>query len=92
MSPALQFAVLTAAGWLNRRQQDQIDYLREENRILREQLGDRHDPALVPPADREEVRRECPEGAWATQYTVRDRGVGGQNGVNAGVIPVRVAG
>jgi hypothetical protein len=41
MSPALQFVVLTMAGWLNRRQQDQIDYLREENRILREQLGDR---------------------------------------------------
>ena len=29
------------AGWLNRQQEDQIDYLREENRILREQLGDR---------------------------------------------------
>ena len=27
------------AGWLNRQQQDLIDYLREENRILREQLG-----------------------------------------------------
>ena len=41
MSPALQFVVLTTAGWLNRRQQDGIDYLREENRILREQLGHR---------------------------------------------------
>ncbi len=29
------------AGWLNRQQQDLIDYLREENRILREQLGRR---------------------------------------------------
>ena len=29
------------AGWLNRQQQDLIDYLREENRILREQLGNR---------------------------------------------------
>ena len=29
------------AGWLNRQQQDLIDYLREENRILREQLGSR---------------------------------------------------
>ena len=37
----MPFVVLTMAGWLNRRQQDQIDYLREENRILREQLGDR---------------------------------------------------
>ena len=41
MSPTLRFVVLTMAGWPNRRQQDQIDYLREENRILREQLGDR---------------------------------------------------
>ena len=41
MTPALQFVVLTMAGWLNRRQQDQIEYLREENRILREQHSDR---------------------------------------------------
>jgi hypothetical protein len=27
------------AGWLNRQQRDAIDYLREENRLLREQLG-----------------------------------------------------
>ena len=41
MSHALQFLVLTAAGWVNRHQEDLIDYLREENRILREQLGGR---------------------------------------------------
>ena len=41
MSHALQYVVLTMAGWLNHRQQDQIYYLRGENRILREQLGDR---------------------------------------------------
>ncbi len=39
MPHALQFLVFTFAGWLNRRQEDLIDYLREENRILREQLG-----------------------------------------------------
>jgi transposase InsO family protein len=39
MPQALQFLVLTLAGWLNRHQEDLIDYLREENRILREQLG-----------------------------------------------------
>ncbi len=27
------------AGWVNRRQLDMIDYLKEENRALREQLG-----------------------------------------------------
>ena len=39
MSHALQFLVLPMAGWLNRQQEDLIDYLREENRVLREQLG-----------------------------------------------------
>src|SRR6516164_2388986 len=29
------------AGWMNQRHLQAIDYLREENRVLREQLGDR---------------------------------------------------
>ena len=41
MPHALQFLVFTMAGWLNRHQEDLIDYLREENRVLREQLGGR---------------------------------------------------
>jgi hypothetical protein len=41
MPHALQFLVLTVAGWVNRHQDDLIDYLREENRILREQRGPR---------------------------------------------------
>ena len=41
MPPALQFLVFTVAGWLKRHQEDLIDYLREENRVLREQLGGR---------------------------------------------------
>ena len=35
----LQFLMLIFAGWVNRSQQDVIEYLQEENRILREQLG-----------------------------------------------------
>jgi hypothetical protein len=31
--------VVSIAGWLNRQQPDAIDFLREENRVLREQLG-----------------------------------------------------
>ena len=38
MPPALQFLVLTFAGWVNRHQDDLIAYLREENRVLREHL------------------------------------------------------
>ena len=35
----LQFLMLIFAGWANRSQQDVIEYLQEENRVLREQLG-----------------------------------------------------
>ena len=35
------FVVIVLVGWMNRRQQDVIEYLREENRVLREQLGER---------------------------------------------------
>lgn len=35
----LQFLILLVAGWLNRHQQDVIEYLQEENRILLEQVG-----------------------------------------------------
>jgi transposase InsO family protein len=35
----LQFLMLIFAGWVNRHQQDVIEYLQEENRALREQLG-----------------------------------------------------
>ena len=39
--PVVQFLLLTFAGWVNRKQQEVIDYLLEENRVLREQLGGR---------------------------------------------------
>ena len=40
LSP-LRLLLVTLAGWVNRRQQEVIDYLVEENRVLREQLGGR---------------------------------------------------
>jgi len=36
-----RFVLITVAGWTNQRQMDVIDYLREENRVLREHLGER---------------------------------------------------
>ena len=36
-----RFVVIAFAGWMNQRQLQMIDYLREENRVLREQLGPR---------------------------------------------------
>ena len=41
LTPRLQFLLVLLAGWVNRRQQDVIDYLRAENRTLREQIGGR---------------------------------------------------
>ena len=35
----LRFPMLIFAGWVNRHQQDVIEYFEEENRALREQLG-----------------------------------------------------
>ena len=37
----IQFVMIALAGWMNQRQLQTIEYLREENRVLREQLGDR---------------------------------------------------
>jgi hypothetical protein len=34
-----QFLLLILAGWIHRRQQDAVEYLITENRILREKLG-----------------------------------------------------
>jgi hypothetical protein len=36
---AFRLLLISLAGWLNQQQQDVIDYLQEENRVLREQLG-----------------------------------------------------
>jgi hypothetical protein len=38
-NPQLQFLMSLFAGWVNRSQQDVIEYLEEENRVLREKLG-----------------------------------------------------
>jgi len=35
----LQFIVLLFAGWINRQQLEAIEYLTQENRILKERLG-----------------------------------------------------
>jgi hypothetical protein len=41
MLDPVQFMLVAIAGWMNRRQQQTSEYLREENRVLREQLGNR---------------------------------------------------
>src|ERR1700686_3087633 len=39
--PCIRPLLITVAGWMNQRQLQMIDYLLEENRVLREQLGGR---------------------------------------------------
>jgi putative transposase len=41
MPDPFPFLFIAIAGWMNQRQLQVIEYLREENRVLREQLGDR---------------------------------------------------
>ena len=36
-----RFLLIAAAGWMNQHQLQAIEYLREENRVLREQIGER---------------------------------------------------
>ena len=48
------FFAVALAGWMNRQQQEVIEFLREENRVVREKLGSRQGPlfrAAVPPND-----------------------------------------
>src|SRR5689334_3751464 len=40
----LSFLIACISGWLNEHQQNAIDYLTEENRVLREQIGERRLP------------------------------------------------
>jgi len=37
--PGVQFLVALVAGWVNRHQLEVIEYLQDENRLLREQFG-----------------------------------------------------
>ena len=36
-----RFLLIAVSGWMNQHQVQMIEYLREENRVLREPLGDR---------------------------------------------------
>jgi hypothetical protein len=36
-----RFLLIALSGWMNQQQLQLIDYLREENRVLREQLGEK---------------------------------------------------
>ena len=47
-----RFVLMAVAGWMNQEQQHAIQYLREENRVLRAQLGNRRLHLTDDPAPR----------------------------------------
>jgi hypothetical protein len=53
----LQSLQTLLAGWINRRQLDAIDYLKEENRLLKECLGGRR--LRFPDAERRRLARSA---------------------------------
>jgi hypothetical protein len=53
----LHLIAVALAGWMNRQQQEAIEYLRTENRILREKLGHKR---LIP---NESQKRRLAEAA-----------------------------
>jgi hypothetical protein len=44
---SLSYLVVSFAGWMNQHQQHVIHYLMEENRVLREQIGNRRIVSLM---------------------------------------------
>ena len=53
-----QILLVALAGWVNRHQLDVIEYLREENRVLKEQLTGRR----VRLIDAQRSRKACTTG------------------------------
>ena len=57
LSPALQLLLMMFAGWVNRHQLRIIEYLKEENRVLKERLDDR--PIHFTDAERRRLARKA---------------------------------
>jgi putative transposase len=57
LSPALQLVLMMFSGWVNRHQLCIIEYLSEENRVLKERLGDR--PIHFSDAERRRLARKA---------------------------------
>ena len=57
----LRFLLVAVAGWANQRQRDVIEYLQEENRVLREQVG----PRRLRFTDDQRIRLAARRRSWA---------------------------
>ena len=56
--------LISLAGWINQQQQDVIEYLREENRVLHEQLGNKRPRLSDDQRRRLAVRPKSLDGAF----------------------------
>jgi len=54
----LRLMLISVAGWLSQQQRDVIDYLQEENRLLRQQLGNKRLRLDLPPLFLPVITRE----------------------------------
>jgi hypothetical protein len=57
MFPSLNFLLMIFAGWVNRHQLAVIEYLQEENRLLKERVGDQ--PLRFTDAERRRLARKA---------------------------------
>ena len=57
MFPSLNLLLMIFAGWVNRHQLEIIEYLKEENRVLKERLGDQ--PIRFTDAERRRLARKA---------------------------------
>ena len=80
VSPQI-FLVSLLAGWLNQEQQKVLEYLQEENRVLKAQLGQR-----LRLSD-EQRRRACGQGERAWPETPRGSGNSGHLGYDTPMAP-----
>jgi hypothetical protein len=63
----LQFLLMALAGWVNQQQRSVIEYLQEENRVLREQLGPR--PLRLTDAQRRRLAAKAKPSAAVSSPT-----------------------
>ena len=70
-----QLLISAVAGWINRSQQDVIEYLQEENRVLREQLGGRR--LLFTDAQRRRLAANGRGEVWFPIWSAIDRASAG---------------
>lgn len=91
LSYPLRFILVAIAGWIHQRQREVIDYLQEENRVLREQIG----PRRLRFSNDQRIRLAAKAKTLAIMFTQSFeplRARRGQNAISSRVDPTWVLG